>query len=241
MVKINLSGQRFGNLTVKRLADREKWKDHEQSYWECECDCGRVVIRGYINLKFSRNQNCGCKNTEVKRERILDINQKKRKHNKIVVEKDIAKIYFKDGGFFIVDKTDKELVEKYYWNMVQGYPVTQIKTIECKKGRRKCVRVHKLLINNLPQGLEVDHIDRNKLNNTRKNLRVVSHIENMHNVGMLSSNTSGYKNITLDKKYNRYLVSFRHNYKKYFIGRYKTIEEAIIARDNAYKKYKKGE
>lgn len=52
---------------------------------------------------------------------------------------------------------------------------------------KKTVYVHRLVYEafkgEIPEGMEIDHIDRNKLNNKPDNLRVVTHIENMNNRG----------------------------------------------------------
>jgi hypothetical protein len=46
-----------------------------------------------------------------------------------------------------------------------------------------------------PDG-QIDHIDRNKLNNRIDNLRVVTNAENQHNQGIKSNNTSGFQGVT---------------------------------------------
>ena len=63
----------------------------------------------------------------------------------------------------------------------------------------KIVYVHKLVYETfkgeIPEGLEIDHIDRNKLNNNPDNLRVVTRSENMKNRGKFTSSRSIKGNI----------------------------------------------
>lgn len=51
----------------------------------------------------------------------------------------------------------------------------------------------------IPDGMEIDHIDGNRLNNKIGNLRLVSHSGNMKNVGIRKSNTSGITGVTITK------------------------------------------
>lgn len=53
----DLTGQRFGRLTVIRAAEREKGG---RVMWECQCDCGRsVTVRSYSLIK-GQTRSCGC-------------------------------------------------------------------------------------------------------------------------------------------------------------------------------------
>tara|TARA_R110000744_G_scaffold332522_1_gene437949 strand:- start:45 stop:491 length:447 start_codon:yes stop_codon:yes gene_type:complete len=75
----------------------------------------------------------------------------------------------------------------------------------------------------------VDHIDRDKSNNHVSNLRWVSHIENMNNLGEYKNNTSGHKNIS--KNGNGWIfniVSYKIRHNKSF----KTLDEAIEYKNN---------
>jgi len=56
------------------------------------------------------------------------------------------------------------------WRLNKGYVAT--------KDNGKEVRLHRF-ITDCPDGLGVDHLDGNKLNNRRDNLEVVAHAENM--------------------------------------------------------------
>jgi hypothetical protein len=82
--------------------------------------------------------------------------------------------------------------------------------------------------------LTADHIDRNTLNNLRSNLREATASQQSYNQGLRVDNTSGYKGVSWNKRVKRWIVhvgdgSVTGNY----IGCFKTIEEAVEARDKA--------
>jgi hypothetical protein len=98
--------------------------------------------------------------------------------------------------------------------------------------------IHRLLAlqflpnpNNYPV---IDHIDRNKLNNSLDNLRWTTISVNTRNCNL--PNKSGYKNIRI-KKYNTYEVSIVLNGKIIYDKSFKTIDEALSERDCAYDFY----
>ena len=89
--------------------------------------------------------------------------------------------------------------------------------------------VYTLVWGDIPDGREIDHIDRNKLNNHPLNLRAVSRTTNARNVTRRDSST-GEANISWSKQNNSYKVRFRHpenRYEKHF----PSLELAKAARD----------
>lgn len=55
--KLNLTGQRFGNLTVIEVHGQDA---HRAYRWKCQCDCGNeTVVRG-SQLKSGVTRSCGC-------------------------------------------------------------------------------------------------------------------------------------------------------------------------------------
>lgn len=95
-------------------------------------------------------------------------------------------------------------------------------------------RVHRIIweitYGPLPEGMEIDHIDRNSLNNSLENLRLVSKSLNMRNKPCQSNNVLGEKNIRVNE-YGNFRVRVQHNGRK-VSKTFKTLHEAITYRDS---------
>ena len=92
--------------------------------------------------------------------------------------------------------------------------------------------MHKL-INKTPDNFDTDHINRNGLDNRRKNLRIATRRANKINANTYKNNTSGIKGVywhKRDKIWHVYISAYK---KLVFIGYYKKIENAIKARKRA--------
>ena len=59
---IDLTGQRFGRLVVERRIDNDK---NGGTRWVCTCDCGKVSVCLFNNIREGRSKSCGCLNKEV--------------------------------------------------------------------------------------------------------------------------------------------------------------------------------
>ncbi len=73
---------------------------------------------------------------------------------------------------------------------------------------------------------EIDHIDSNPSNNKIENLREATHEQNIANVGLRVTNSSGYKNVSFDAKKKKWKVSMRVNKTTYHGGSFSSIEDA---------------
>lgn len=86
--------------------------------------------------------------------------------------------------------------------------------------------------------LWVDHINGDKLDNRRVNLRFCSHSQNAVNKIVSKDNTSGYKGVSYrgnEKRIKRWRAYIKQNRKQIFIGNYLTAEEAAKAYDKKAK------
>lgn len=107
-------------------------------------------------------------------------------------------------------------------------------TINNKK--YKAHRIAWEMINgDIPNGLSIDHIDHNPLNNSIANLRLATEEEQKKNYPMSVNNKSGYVGVTWCKKTNKWRARISKNGKVVELGESKNIEEAIELRKIAEK------
>lgn len=86
------------------------------------------------------------------------------------------RIQINDGQYAIVDKQDYKALAKWKWRLSNGYAIRDKYSPTKKRGAT--LTMHKQIVDP-PDGLEVDHINGNKLDNRRSNLEAVTHAENM--------------------------------------------------------------
>lgn len=154
--------------------------------------------------------------------------------NKYKIVDDVVIIYInsKYGDCeCIIDREDFSKVNQFNTSWYLVYNKNRIESVVTKIQRnkvRKSIKLH-VLLTNRPDGLVVDHIDGNVLNNKKSNLRVVTAEENATNLKDYHTSSSGYQNIYFEK--GKYSVRIKP--KRY--GRYDTIEEAMEVRDRVIK------
>ena len=62
----NILGQVFGRLTVISLAKKpEKYKEHKEAFWNCQCFCGNTTITKGSWLTNNKTKSCGCLQKEA--------------------------------------------------------------------------------------------------------------------------------------------------------------------------------
>ena len=81
-----------------------------------------------------------------------------------------------------------------------------------------------------PDGFVIDHASRNTLDNRKRNLRIATASQNGINSGMRSNNTSGYRGVSWNKKFRKWVASIRHGGHLCYLGSYDRIEDAAEAR-----------
>ena len=55
--KIDMSGQRFGKLTVLR---EDTSKAGTAAWWICRCDCGEITSAKGTSIRYGTTSSCGC-------------------------------------------------------------------------------------------------------------------------------------------------------------------------------------
>lgn len=121
------------------------------------------------------------------------------------------------------------LDDEDYDKIILGKPLRlkYDKTINGFYVYRSLEAIHRI-ITNCPKGLCVDHINHNTLDNRKENLKVCTQKENNNNRKVRCTNKTGYPGIHIDKKTGKYITRIIVDSRRYYIGKYNTLEEAVM-------------
>lgn len=117
----------------------------------------------------------------------------------------------------LIDDEDHRLLKHFNWFLCNGYAAAQK------------VYLHRVIMDPEP-GMVVDHINRNKLDNRRENLRVVTHQENLQNQRSQVGKTSEYRGVSWIR--GAWVAQCRVNGETHYLGRHTDeMKAAAIARE----------
>jgi hypothetical protein len=133
----------------------------------------------------------------------------------------------------IVDDEDFEILSKYSWHLgARGYACRAVRT-----GKKTTQILMHREIMNIPAGMETDHINRNKIDNRKSNLRICTRTQNEQNKPGKVYNTSGYKGVCWHKGFGKWTARIRVDKKQINLGSFLTAEEAAHVYDKAARKH----
>ncbi len=142
---------------------------------------------------------------------------------------DNMRLRLKNGNFTQVDREDFKKLSKIPWNQNGNYASVHM------NGKR--IPMQRFILGVFDPNLIVDHINRNGLDNRKKNLRVCTRAESAYNrvYPKKKNSYSQYRGVT--KYNNRWMAQIQKNYKVIFLGRFKTEQDAARAYNEAAKKH----
>lgn len=139
---------------------------------------------------------------------------------------DVGKVQLSDGTHAIVDPCDLRLVCDHGWYKNNaGYAVARV--------QNKLVRMHRLILG-VREGQTIDHINGDRLDNRRCNLRICTRSQNNMNKKKRDNTTSQYKGLYLASD-GKWVARVSRDGKTVNLGRFPTQEAAALAYDIAAK------
>lgn len=142
----------------------------------------------------------------------------------------MKEIQLTQGKVALVDDEDFEFISQWKWCFNGRYAVRS----SSRTTGRKNVQMHRVLAKVQP-GFQTDHINHDKLDNRKSNLRACSEIDNHYNVGKRANNTSGYKGVVAH--YGKWGAQIKKDKKHFWLGVFATKIEAALAYNEAAKRY----
>lgn len=143
----------------------------------------------------------------------------------------MIELFLNEDTVVLLDAADRLLVAGFDWRAMRTSPYL---TYAHAWNRQQSIYMHRLIAG-AGKGEEVDHIDRNGLNNTRYNLRIATHQQNHANRTRerKAHRTSQYKGVYWDKSRDKWSATIHVNGKTRALGRYEDEGEAARAYDKA--------
>ena len=132
------------------------------------------------------------------------------------------------GAVTLVDDEDYERLARYRWCRGGGGYACRETAVDGRGSKRITIYMHREVFTP-PEGMEVDHINRDPLDNRRSNLRAATRGQNLAN--RLLPNKSGFVGVYCSKKGHRWSAYVFRDGRKHFFGNHHTPEEAARARD----------
>ncbi len=138
------------------------------------------------------------------------------------------------GKYALADDEDFEFLSKWKWYFSdKGYAV---RTTYLSDGQQTTIRMHSLvLLSRLNQ--QIDHANRDKLDNQKFNLRFSTQANNCCNAGIRKDNISGFKGVSWCSTMLKWRVQVQTEGAKKSIGNYENKEDAARAYNEAAIKY----
>jgi len=124
-------------------------------------------------------------------------------------------------GYAMVDDEDFKRLSVYNWSLSSnGYAF--------RDKNKKRLLLHREIMKN-PVNRAIDHINRNKLDNQKINLRICSQSENSANCGIQKNNTSGFKGVYWHNSLKYWVAEIKKNRKRINLGYFKDKKSAALA------------
>lgn len=218
-------GDTYNRLTVLGLDNNAENEKTNPSRWKylCKCECGNIVSVRKDFLTIGHTKSCGCYGIDKSKEAC-------RKYNKYEIIDNYVKVWDFNNKYFLMDKEDMWLLKECCWHINGGgYP----------SGIYKGEKLLHRIVLNAPSNMLSDHKNGNRYDCRKANLRLCNKQENNTNRCKSSRNTSGYKGISWNKSRSMWEVHIGYDGKKYNLGYFDNIEEAIEVRKQAEIKHHK--
>lgn len=209
--KIDLTGQRYGRLTVLK---EDKTTLKKARKWLCICDCGKKVSIFHSSLQAGATKSCGCFRKEYQA-------KKQYKHGGCVNNTSTRLYKIWDG---IKQRIDNPKTTGYQYYGGRGITL-------CNEWRDFIAFKTWATASGYKNNLSIDRIN-NNLGYYPENCRWATNITQGRNQSKSIKNTSGFIGVSFHKDQKKWIASIRINGKRVHLGYFSSALKAAIQRDS---------
>lgn len=196
--------------------------DHKEGvyYYECEClNCGTISLKTGAQIFASKSPRCkSC---------IPDYH--------FNIEGDTAYGVLDDGTPFTIDAEDVRRFNLRFWRLNHlGY-------IHAANKNGPSIPLHRYLMGAHKKDAIIDHINRDRTDNRKSNLRIVTSTQNSYNHKRSSTNKTGYIGVCFSQNSQRYEAKIGYRNKRVFLGSSRNDPVLLAQRYNIAAQYLFGE
>ena len=149
----------------------------------------------------------------------------------------MKKIKLTRGKYALVDDEDFDMLNKTKWCAIQVRDIRGAWYALTTFEKYKTAYMHRIIMN-APKGSQIDHINRNGLDNRKSNLRFCTFRQNNLNKPLYKTNTSGHRGVHWSKQNKRWVAQLKIHGQCFYLGSFKTLEEAVEREKAEYEKHK---
>jgi len=136
------------------------------------------------------------------------------------------------GKVALVDDEDFDRINAFKWyalyDLKSGNWYAERRLRIRGSDKRETVRMHRVIMKSPRRDFDVDHKDRNGLNNQKGNLRICTRTLNLGNQKLRKSSLTGFKGVSYSNKYKKFQAKIKFNRKAFFLGYFHTPQEAAV-------------
>lgn len=247
----DLTGNKYGKFTILKYSH----SSHTHSHWVARCECGNIETHP-IGFYTRDNSTKMCNTCRIKEQEIIAM----KRNEKIQEEKNKLKKYKEENKEqFLVRRKFNDYQFKDDYVIINGRVLIDLDDFKKIDGENRYLAVNsggyayitkyneEIFIHRLIMGLPnsydektqliVDHINGNKLDNRKSNLRIIKKEINPINCKTYKNNTSGVKGVSWMKRLNKWQSSIQINKNNIYLGVYSDFDEAVRVRKEAEVKY----